>query len=180
MLKGRVNAVEIVRQNKCKKFLLPDGRLLDVLTDVLDEIFQWLQVENYSPESGGYIIGYQHDETKNVSLEKVSHPYSGDYRTRVHFTIKDPRHQIFLLKARMKKSYYMGVWHTHPEDIPEPSSTDWNDWRGSMNNEKSGCGYLIFLIAGRKQFRIWVGDIETREIVEINECKKIDDIYVGR
>ena len=80
----------------------------------------------------------------------------------------------------MKKSYYMGVWHTHPEDIPEPSSTDWNDWRSSMNNEKSGCGYLIFLIAGRKQFRIWVGDIETREIVEINECKKIDDIYVGR
>ena len=55
-------------------------------------------------QSGGYIVGYQHDITKNVSLEKISHPFSGDYCNRIHFTIKDPRHNSFLLKEEVKKA----------------------------------------------------------------------------
>lgn len=173
-----MSAVEITQNNKCKKYVLPDGRFLDVLTEVFDEIFQWLQLDNESSESGGYIVGYQHEDTQNVSLEKASHPYSGDYRTRVHFTIKDHRHKLFLMKAKMKKSYYMGVWHTHPQDNPEPSSTDWEDWKSSVNNELSGCGYILFIIAGRRHVRIWAGNTETKEIVEIEECKRIDDVYI--
>lgn len=178
LLKGCVDAVEITQLNKCAKYILPDGRFIDVLTDVLDEMYQWLQFDDLSAESGGYIVGYQHNETKNVSLEKVSHPYQGDYRNRTRFTIRDPRHQLFLMKARIKKSYYMGVWHTHPQDNPTPSQTDWEDWRSSVDNEISGCGYIIFVIAGRRKVRIWAGDTKTKEIVEINECQKQDGIYI--
>lgn len=170
--------MEITQQNSCVKYILPDGRFLDVLTDVFDEMYKWLQNEANSPESGGYIVGYQHDITKNVSLEKISHPFSGDYCNRIHFTIKDPRHNSFLRKEEVKKSYYMGVWHTHPQDVPIPSSIDWEDWRSSIENETSGCGYIIFIIAGRKQVRIWAGDMFTKVITELQECQKVDGIYV--
>ena len=53
--------MEITQQNSCVKYILPDGRFLDVLTDVFDEMYKWLQNEANSPESGGYIVGYQHD-----------------------------------------------------------------------------------------------------------------------
>lgn len=164
---------------RCLKYLLPNGAYLDVLVEVQDEIMKWLQYDEESMEAGGCIVGYQHKETTNVTLEKVSHPYMQDYRNRIHFTMRDPRHTVFLQKEQRKKSYYMGVWHTHPEDVPHPSETDIIDWKQSVKNEKSGCPYIFFIIAGRKKIGIWAGSIATEEIVELKECKKAEDgLYV--
>lgn len=58
------------------------------------------------------------------------------------------------------------------------SSIDWEDWRSSIENETSGWGYIIFIIAGRKQVRIWAGDTFTKVITELQECQKVDGIYV--
>ena len=174
-MKGCASAVETEQPIRCLKYILPDGTYLDVLTDVLDEIDKWLQFDKESMEAGGYIVGYQHAETSNVSLERVSRPYIGDYRNRIHFTMRDPRHKLFLLNEQRKKSYYMGVWHTHPEDVPHPSETDMIDWRQSVENEKSGCSYIFFIIAGRKKIRIWAGSLASGTIEELKECKITED-----
>lgn len=55
--------------------MLPNGKIVDILSPVLDEIKKWLQDDNKKPESGGYIVGYQHEGTGNISLETVSHPF---------------------------------------------------------------------------------------------------------
>ena len=86
---------------------LPNGKVVDLLTPVLAEIQKWIQDEPGKPESGGFIVGYKHKETGNISLEEVSHPYLLDHKSRVHFDIKDPRHKAFLLKAQRKKSFYI-------------------------------------------------------------------------
>ena len=178
-MKEHVRVVETKQSIRCLKYVLPNGAYLDLLTDVQDEIIKWLQIDEESLEAGGYIVGYQHKDNKNVSLEKVSHPYIGDYRDRNHFSIRDPRHKLFLQKEQRRKSYYMGVWHTHPEDVPHPSETDKIDWDQSVKNEKSGCSYIFFIIAGRKKIRIWAGLLATEEIVELRECKKAEDgLYV--
>ena len=107
--------MEIRPNSKCVKIGLPNGKVVDVLSPVLDEICKWIQDDCSKPESGGYIVGYQHEHTGNVSLEAVSHPYLMDIKNRVRFDIRDPRHQLFLNKAKRNKSYYLGVWHTHPQ-----------------------------------------------------------------
>ena len=107
--------MELGLSNNCIKMKLPDGNVVDVLSPVLEEIEKWVQDDISKPESGGYIVGYQHKNTGNISLEAVSHPYLLDVKNRVRFDIKDPRHQHFLRKAKRNKSYYMGVWHTHPQ-----------------------------------------------------------------
>ena len=171
--------MEIKNDNRCIKLILPNGKVVDVLSPVLVEICKWLQNETTKPESGGYIVGYQHKSTGNISLEAVSHPYLMDIKNRVRFDIRDPRHQLFLRKARRNRSYYMGVWHTHPQEVPVPSDIDWNDWNETMRSDTTWCEYVFFVIAGTKEWRAWAGDLETGTIHELMECEKnTEGIYL--
>ena len=162
----------------CVKLLLPNNCVVDVLTPVLDEISKWLQTDADSPESGGYVVGYEHKTTKNIVLENVSRPYPLDIRSRIRFDMRDPLHKIFLMKAKKHKSFYMGVWHTHPQDYPTPSSLDWDDWKRTMESDKTGCDYIFFIIAGIAYTRIWVGDPNNGLISELFECEKTGEVYV--
>lgn len=165
--------------SKCVKMKLPNDKVVDVLSPVLDEISKWLQNEIAKPEAGGYIVGYQHEKTGNISLEAVSHPYSFDLRERIQFKMRDPLHDCFLRKAQKRKSYYMGVWHTHPQRIPEPSSIDWDDWKATVCSDKTGCQFVFFVIAGTVEWRLWIGDLQTGEISEAQEYKKnAEGIYL--
>lgn len=178
LLRGSVNAVVIKIENRCVKMKLPNGNTVDILTEVFQEISKWIQSGFEDPESGGYIVGYQHKYTNNVSLERVSHPYPLDTKTRVHFSMKDPRHKLFLLRTKLKKSYYMGVWHTHPQSIPIPSDIDWKDWHETIKMDKTAGDYVFFLIAGTDCARLWVGDFKSKNIVEIFECGKKGNLYI--
>ena len=96
------------------------------------------------------LLGIDTRKLDIFSLEAVSHPYMLDTKNRLRFNIKDPRHMFFLKKAERNKSYYMGVWHTHPQQIPIPSSIDWVDWTDSLKEEKTGCEYIFFCNCGYK------------------------------
>ena len=96
---------------KCVKLKLPNNKVVDVLSPVLNEMYHWIQDTDGKPESGGYIVGYRHKETGHVSLETVSHPYMLDTKNRFRFSIKDPRHILFLKKAERNKSYYMKCYN---------------------------------------------------------------------
>lgn len=156
---------------------LPNDKVVDILPEVFNEISRWTQDSFTAPESGGFILGYRHENTGNVSLEFVTPPQAGDLCTRVKFEIKDDNHKRMLLRARMKKSYYMGVWHTHPQTVPIPSSTDWDDWNDTLQKDRTACEYAFFLIAGTKGIKVWVGDLHTKRIVEIHECEKEGGLY---
>lgn len=161
----------------CVKLSLPNGCVVDILTPVLDEIAKWLQGDSSAPESGGYIVGYEHKLTKNIVLEKVSVPHHMDRRTRTHFDMVDPAHKVFLLREKRHQSYYMGVWHTHPQCTPTPSPTDWDDWNKTLQTDKTASDYVFFLIAGTDYTRIWVGNPQDQTIIEIFECPKVNEIY---
>lgn len=163
--------------NKCVKMQLPNGKVVDILPEVFQEINNWLQINDHAPESGGFILGYKHKRTGNISLEYITHPQPLDIRSRVSFKIRDPIHKVLLLKAQSRKSFYMGVWHTHPQTIPGPSPIDWEDWKDTLLVDKTSCEYIFFLIAGTEGVRLWVGDFETKHITEIFECEKDGDLY---
>ena len=71
----------------------------------------------------------------------------------------------------------MGVWHTHPQVMPEPSSIDWNDWYKTLDVDQTACEYAFFIIAGITYLRVWVGDFQSKSINEIYECEKAGDLY---
>ena len=171
--------MEISRIGKCVKLHLPNGKVVDVLDSVIEEICKWIQDDDTKPESGGYIVGYQHEYTGNITLEKASPPFDADKKSRIHFAIKDKRHRTFLKKASRKKSYYMGVWHTHPQTDPYPSSIDWTDWKETLRLDKTGCQFVFFIIAGTENWKLWIGNCLSGDITEGIECNKNSEgIYI--
>lgn len=161
----------------CIKLKLPNGKVVDILSNIFDEMQIWLQNTEYDSESGGFIVGYKHSQTDNVTLENISHPYPLDIRNRFFFSLKDYRHELFLMKSRIMKSFYMGVWHTHPQKIPIPSLIDWNDWKETLKMDITACEYAFFIITGTEGARVWVGEFRTKQIMEIYECEKEGDLY---
>lgn len=166
--------------NTCKKMKLPNGKVVDILSTVFEEMEKWLQDTSGKKEAGGYIVGYQHYETENITLEQISHPYRLDIRKSTFFSMRDPRHKIFLMNCMRKKSFYMGVWHTHHQMFPEPSPIDWRDWYETLEVDRTGCEYVFFIIAGFRDIRIWVGDFKEKNIIEIFECPHKNGTGMGQ
>ena len=171
-------AMEI--ESRCYKLQLPNGRVVDILSEIIGEMSKWLQYASHSPERGGYVLGYQHRKTGNITLECLSPPQEKDICSRIRCSIQHFFHGKVLQKAQSKNSYYMGVWHTHPQLIPSPSSIDLQDWRESARCEKTGGDYIFFFIAGTQGFRVWVGNSSTHEIIEIHEIKRNGALYVKK
>lgn len=175
--RGSVNAVVIKIEERCTKMKLPNGKVVDILPEVFEEISKWTQKKYSDCESGGYILGYRHESTGNISLELVTAPQSGDICSRCKFILKDIKHKLIIKNAQEDKSYYMGLWHTHPQVIPNPSIIDLDDWKDTLLKDKPACEYIFFFIAGIEVMRVWVGDIKSKEIIEIYECDKVGGIY---
>jgi len=165
-------------QVRCHKYLLPDGRTLDILAEVIIEISKWLQLTSSAAEAGGYIIGYQHQKTGAIVIESVTTPKPKDVRSRTRCNLIDEGHFAHLERIKQTRSYYVGTWHTHPQSSPIPSGIDWNDWNATVRVNKTGCGYIFFLIAGTESFEIWAGDIKTRKIVRLVEWHMERGLYV--
>lgn len=176
----RIATVVMKIESRCYKLKLPNGKVVDILSEVIDEISKWLQCNSDLPESGGYILGYQHRQTGNITLELVTSPHNGDIRNRIRCIIKDVFHGKILRIAQLRNSYYMGVWHTHPQLSPTPSTIDLQDWEQSLRSEKTGSNYIFFLIAGIEYFKVWVGDYSNYKILEIHEVERNGALYVKK
>lgn len=163
--------------NKCAKFCLPNGRTVDLLSYVLDEMAVWKQNEAHSPESCGFLLGYQNRNTGNITISHITSAQKNDYRSRFFCQIMDCNHYRLMRLHELQNNYYIGVWHTHPQPIPEPSHIDIKEWREIMRKDKVGADFAFFIIIGLAEYRVWVGDCKSMQISEIFECKQVDGIY---
>lgn len=168
-------AVEYV--NRSVKFILPNGNVVDLLSEVLATMSDWKQRDPSTPESCGFILGYMNSETKNITLSSVTYPQHNAACSRVFCKLKTFFHFRQLRENEQKKNYYMGTWHTHPQRIPGPSTTDWSDWRETLEKDTTGCEFAFFIIIGLEEFRIWAGNLRTKEVVELVEAPMSDGIY---
>ena len=166
-----------IKKNRLIKFELPNKKALDINSDVLKLLSEYKQIESNSAEAGGFLIGYTQKQFKNVIVEYITKPQKLDYRSRLAFRRKDRMHFKILNVFRGRKSDYLGTWHSHPQKVPSPSKIDLDDWRECLLKEKTNSGYIIFLILGTDEFRVWAGDLSSREIVELHEWPHKNGIY---
>lgn len=66
-------------------------------------------------------------------------------------------------------SFFLGSWHTHPQDFVSPSFIDISDWKESIKEEKPAADFMVFVIVGRQEIGVWVGDNEQKKIIRIRE-----------
>ena len=125
---------------------------------------------------------YQHapsgtEWVDNITISDITMPQNKDIRKRYFCKLLDKAHFKALKRSAKKGNYYMGVWHTHPQKKPTPSPIDWNDWNEILLKDRTGAKYAFFVIIGTNEFRVWIGDYNKKEIVEILETNISDGIY---
>lgn len=82
-----------------------------------------IQADSSDCEAGGLLLGSVHGS--NILIEEATTPTAWDKRFRYFFERMPFGHEAIAL-ARWTSSQgtirYLGEWHTHPEDHPEPAS----------------------------------------------------------
>lgn len=140
-------------------FQAQDESLVVITSEVADILTSYRQLEYSSPESAGVIIGERRGV--HIVINTVSEPSRADIRYRFMVNRISKHHQKTVDEAFKKSKgtwQYLGEWHTHPEDIPRPSMTDYSSWYKNLTSPDS----LILIIVGRTNF--WVGKKKNQKI----------------
>ena len=138
---------EIIIENNSRKIKI---------TNNIIEVFQKYRQINDEFEAGGILIARENKYTNNLIIEYATYPFKEDIRKKYRFYRKDIGHINYYNYIYNKNNgiyAYIGEWHTHPEDYPNPSSIDIRNWKKiwKENKEKD----LINIIVGIKQIGIW-------------------------
>ena len=107
-------------------------------------------------EMCGVLIGATSRDKKTIWVESVTSALPLDVRYRYNFVMKDPGHQVTIDNAHHTSGgteIYLGTWHTHPENYPNPSTVDTVDWKKCMRRNRSRP--LVFVIVGILETRIF-------------------------
>ncbi|MCH2342838.1 MAG: Mov34/MPN/PAD-1 family protein [Pseudomonas sp.] len=126
------------------------GGLLVIMPSVLNRLLTYRQLDFYSTEAAGVLIGERRG--LHLVVHQISEPGKGDIRRRCFVDRRGPHHQVAIDEAFASSSgrlQYLGEWHTHPEDAPSPSSTDLGTWQRYLVADEQ----MVLLIVGKK--RIW-------------------------
>src|SRR5262249_21943365 len=95
--------------------------------------------------------------TSDVIVDAVTSPFTEDKYSRFTFFRSKRRAQQVVDEAwhtSRGTKIYLGDWHTHPEDIPNPSRQDLRNWRKICEAAVYEQKVLLFLIAGRVSIRV--------------------------
>ncbi|ATB35243.1 hypothetical protein CYFUS_000655 [Cystobacter fuscus] len=142
--------------------------------DVFQRLHSFRQVGARQPEAGGILLGRYIVDSEAVVVDEVSSPMPGDRRTRFSFFRHQRAHQ-WLIEQRWKESegtcHYLGEWHTHPEATPTPSLVDLSEWRRRLAEDRFEAEFLLFVIVGTQQVRMWEGRRRSGVILPLEEMR---------
>lgn len=120
-----------------------------IARSVLNRIGKFKQTKKKAPESGGILLGQITD--KKVFILKASTPNKFDKSSRYTFDCNKDAAQIIIDYEFINsehKTIYLGEWHTHPENNPNPSEVDKRMINNQYFKNKLNEPFLILIIQG--------------------------------
>jgi len=110
-------------------------------------------------EAGGILLGRQFENNPDVIVDDITTPLIGDKRSRCQFYRSVSHHKKAVSKWKKSNGtcLYLGLWHSHPEMVPRPSSVDFGDWTNALKHGQYEGNSLFFMIVGIKEICCWQG-----------------------
>ncbi|MBP0633180.1 MULTISPECIES: Mov34/MPN/PAD-1 family protein [unclassified Cupriavidus] len=108
-------------------------------------------------EAGGVLLGRFLLDSADVVVDEVTTPQGSDRRSRFGF-FRSKKHEALARErwqGQKNTLAYLGLWHTHPEEDPTPSSVDRADWQQAVSRDTFEGDYLFFPIVGTQRIRVW-------------------------
>ena len=114
---------------------------------VLDHMARRRQLSWYSREAGGQLFGSIN--SKEVVISAATGPYQGDQRWRFSYRSNARAAQRAIDQHAEKGLFYLGEWHTHPEEHPKASGADRDAIKRLRNASETRSSALLMLIQGK-------------------------------
>lgn len=144
-----------------------------------DSVFKMMKrcsqstIENQK-EYCGVLLGREIANTSDIIIDEITEPSKDDVQKKFYF-FRDKKYHQKKIVEEWKKSdgtcNYLGEWHTHLENIPEPSSTDIKEWKKALKKFKYDGNELFFIIIGIKEISVWEGNKLDLSIEKLSESK---------
>jgi integrative and conjugative element protein (TIGR02256 family) len=134
-----------------------DDVSLTIESGVLSKFAEYIQNTDCKPESGGILMGYYIDEYSFI-ITDISTPTDDDICSRYNFIRSHKSAQRFIKKKFMssnRKKIYLGEWHTHPENCPNPSNVDILSYKEQLSSNILNSKITFMIIVGL--LKIYVG-----------------------
>lgn len=134
----------------------PQQRLI-IVEHALQQMLAYAQHHWWNREGGGVLLGRHLLDSHDVVVDEVSTPQISDRRSRFTF-FRSCRHEHLARQRWLEQertSAYLGLWHTHPEPDPNPSSADRRDWYQAVSGDTFEGDRLFFPIVGTEIIRVW-------------------------
>jgi integrative and conjugative element protein (TIGR02256 family) len=138
-------------------YLFDEGSKLIVTETAVAQLKSYAQQFDFQSEAGGVLLGRHLLESKNIVVDEVTLPQPQDKRGRFSFFRSKKHSDIALRRWHETNSTaaYLGLWHTHPEPVPEPSPTDRTDWNKASKKDSYEGERLFFVIVGTETIKVW-------------------------
>lgn len=157
------------------EILIKNYGTIHIKTDLIKGLCSYIQSKPEHLESGGILIGKHLKADVKIVIESYTPPQPTDEQKRCSY-YRSEKHSELAKKIWLESkghSTFVGLWHTHPEPNPEPSSIDLKDWSNALNNSSYEGSHLFFVIVGQKSMRCWSGQkgLRKNNIEYIGEFK---------
>lgn len=145
---------------------------VEIAEDVYQKFESYICGYDYSVESGGILVGMLNPVRNSIKITDITEPYSQDKRTRYRFQRMEKGHQEAMNqlweKSKFKKTY-LGEWHTHNQEVPQPSCIDIRNWIKISNKNNNNSEKLIFIIVGTKEIGVWM--VSSEDVIRLELLK---------
>lgn len=151
-------------------YTLANGGRLKIPKSILEQFSLFVQKEPHIPESGGVLLGRFIKGTNDIVLDAMTVPEESDTQERCFFRREKEPHQTMIdtyWKRTKGTGHYLGEWHTHPENYPQPSSTDYRNWIQLLQVASYYGTTLIYIIIGIKEIVVYQGSNKNLSIQKL-------------
>jgi integrative and conjugative element protein (TIGR02256 family) len=128
--------------------ILPECSQRVVITErALVHMGRYRQLSWHSREAGGQLFGTV--SSSEVVVFTATGPYRGDQRWRTSYRSNLKAAQWAIDQQAGEGHLYLGEWHTHPEDHPTASDTDFDAMAKLQRASSTRLANLLMVIQGR-------------------------------
>lgn len=123
------------------------GETVKISGAVLDHLCRHRQMRWWQREAGGLL--FARFEGTEINILEATGPRSDDARSRYGFAFRLDRQQAVVDERFGRGLHYVGDWHSHPEDRPQPSPCDLRTMSSRVRESTHGFRGFLFAIIGR-------------------------------
>ncbi|USX27265.1 Mov34/MPN/PAD-1 family protein [Oxalobacteraceae bacterium OTU3CINTB1] len=156
-------------------YRVSSNRRLIIVEAAVQQMLAFRQRSWWQTEAGGVLLGRHLLDTDDVVVDEVTTPQNADRRGRFSF-FRSKKHSA-IAQSRWSEEEstlaYLGLWHTHPEAVPNPSGVDRQDWKKALSSDTFHGDQLFFPIVGIERIRVWSMTCDGA-FYELTEEKKND------